>query len=112
MLFDIVNPMQPWPPPPIPHGFFYGGYLRGEAMTSTLARKPIFQKGASLNDGTDGFRFNFGSRSGLYRVRKPKSARRFGLSKGETTRGLHFGKRSVYLERKKTDRSFWNFPAL
>jgi hypothetical protein len=110
VLFDIVNPVQPRPPPPTPHGFFYGGYLRGEAMTSKLAKNPFFQKGASLNDGTDGFRFNFGSRSGLYRVRKATS--RFGLSKGQTTRGLHFGKRSVYLERKKTDRSFWNFSAL
>tara|TARA_X000001388_G_scaffold27842_1_gene19664 strand:- start:604 stop:849 length:246 start_codon:yes stop_codon:yes gene_type:complete len=71
---------------------------------------PFFQKGASLNDGTDGFRFNVGNRSGLYRVRKATS--RFALTKGETTRGLHFGKRSVYLERKKTERPFWNLSAL
>lgn len=66
--------------------------------------------GKALNDGTQGFRFRFGSRDGLYRKRSVMS--RYGFTRGETTYGLHFGKRSLYLERRDGGRLFWNFPAV
>ena len=66
--------------------------------------------GKALNDGTQGFRFRFGSRDGLYRKRSVMS--RYGFTRGETTYGLHLGKRSLYLERRDGGRLFWNFPAV
>ena len=77
---------------------------------SKAVTPPFFQKGASLNDGTDGFRFRFMGRDGLYRPRKFK--RRYGLSKGKTFNALHMGRRTIHLERKKTERPLWNFSAL
>ena len=70
----------------------------------------MFKIGKELNDGTYGFRFRLGTRDGLYRVRSEK--RRYGMTQGDTTIGLHFGRRSVYLEHKGSSRLFWNFPAV
>jgi len=70
----------------------------------------MFKIGKNLNDGTQGFRFRLFNRDGLYRKRSTKS--RYGMTHGDTTLGLHFGKRSLYIENKQTVRHFWNFPAV
>jgi len=70
----------------------------------------MFKIGKELNDGTQGFRFRLFNRDGLYRKRSTKS--RYGMTQGETTIGLHFGKRSLYLEHQGANRLFWNFPAV
>ena len=53
-----------------------------------------------LNDGTNGFRFNFAGLKGLTRKRKPNNIR-FGISlfSGCMSK-FHMGRRSVYIERK------------
>ena len=56
-----------------------------------------------LNDGTQGFRFNFAGIKGLTRKRKPNrkdSNRGYKIVKGECTTQLHLGRRSVYVEHK------------
>ena len=63
----------------------------------------------SLNDGTRGFRFRIGNTEGIYRKRGV--IRRFGFTKGKTTNGVHFGKRSLYVEKRNPKRSFWNLTA-
>ena len=63
----------------------------------------------SLNDGTKGFRFRIGNTEGIYRKRG--FIRRFGFTKGKTTNGVHFGKRSLYIEKRNPKRSFWNLTA-
>ena len=70
----------------------------------------------SLNDGTKGFRFNIAGVQGLYRKRGHENARclkgkLFGITKGKTTNGIHFGKRSLYIEKRNPNRSFWNLTA-
>ena len=60
----------------------------------------------ALNDGTTGFRFSSGLATGIYRVRVSK--KRYGITKGDTTRGFHFGKRSLYIERSQANRYFWD----
>ena len=52
-----------------------------------------------LNDGTQGFRFNFAGLKGLTRKRKSLS-RGFKIEHGKCTTKVHMGKRTVYLERK------------
>jgi hypothetical protein len=64
----------------------------------------MFKIGKDLNDGTYGFRFKLLKVDGLYRKRSIK--KRYGLSSGATTTGIHFGLRSVYLEKKKTYKHF------
>lgn len=60
-------------------------------MFVILATKP-------LNDGTDGFRYNFFGIKGMIRVRKVKW--RWGFSQGKTMKAIHVGKYSLYVERK------------
>jgi hypothetical protein len=52
-----------------------------------------------LNDGTNGFRFNFAGVKGLTRKRKIER-RPFKIDTKGCMLGLHLGKRSVYIERK------------
>lgn len=62
-----------------------------------------------LNDNTQGFRFHVFNQKGLYRKRSLK--KRWGVSSGDTMRGFHFGKRSVYFELpwKKCQRPLSDF---
>ncbi len=56
-----------------------------------------------LNDGTNGFRFNFAGIKGLTRKRKPNrkdSNRGYKIINGDCMTQLHLGRRSVYVERK------------
>ena len=59
-------------------------------MFVCIATKP-------LNDGTNGFRFNFLGFKGL--TRKRKQAKRFGIQKLKCTTAIHIGKRSIYIEQ-------------
>jgi len=59
-------------------------------MFICIATKP-------LNDRTDGFRFNLCGFKGLTRKRQKVS--RWGLAKGKAMQALHFGKRSIYIEK-------------
>lgn len=61
-------------------------------MFLCIATKP-------LNDGTNGFRFNFLGFKGLTRKRKTMS-RGFSIERGKCTTKIHLGKRSVYIEQK------------
>ncbi len=62
-----------------------------------------------LNDGTQGFRFNVCNQKGLYRKRKVKS-RPLSVTKDDCMVGFHWGKVSVYFERKKaTPRKLFHF---
>lgn len=60
-----------------------------------------------LNDGTDGFRFNYGITSGIYRKRLIK--KRKGIQKGDTFTAFHYGKRSLYIEQFRPFRFLWNW---
>lgn len=60
----------------------------------------------TLNDNTDGFRFNIAGVQGLYRKRS--FARRYGVKRGDSMTGLHFGKRSLYLEGGNYRRALHN----
>ena len=51
-----------------------------------------------LNDGTNGFRFNFAGIKGL--TRKRVAVKRWGISTGACMEAIHLGKRSVYVETK------------
>lgn len=68
-----------------------------------------------LNDGTNGFRFNFAGVKGLTRKRQPNrkdSSRGYKIIKGDCTTQLHLGKRSIYIEHKpnrSTERKFHHF---
>ena len=65
----------------------------------------------TLNDGTQGFRFDILGVKGLTRKRQYKS-RGFKFKTGSCMKALHLGKRSIYFERKsnkKTERKFFNF---
>ena len=71
----------------------------------------MFKIGKDLNDGTYGFRFKLLGLDGLYRKRSTK--KRYGVASGATTTSIHFGLRSVYLEKKKTYKHFGhNFSGL
>ena len=61
-------------------------------MFVCIATKP-------LNDGTNGFRFNFADLKGLTRKRTNLS-RGWSIERGKCTTKIHLGKRTVYLERK------------
>lgn len=64
----------------------------------------------SLNDNTNGFRFNLLGIKGL--TRKRQVIRRYGLTRGSSMTGLHFGKRSIYIEGGKRERNLGtNFAA-
>ena len=52
-----------------------------------------------LNDGTNGFRFNFAGLKGLTRKRKAAS-RGFAITRKDCMTAIHLGKRTVYIERK------------
>ena len=69
-------------------------------MFVILATKP-------LNDGTDGFRFNFLGNKGIYRKRKIE--KRYGKSTGDVMTGYHFGKRSVYFQQTTPKRKLYHF---
>ena len=69
-------------------------------MFVILATKP-------LNDGTEGLRFNFFGKKGIYRKRKDTN--RYGKSTGDVMTGYHFGKRSVYFEQIKPKRKLYHF---
>jgi hypothetical protein len=64
-----------------------------------------------LNDGTKGFRFNFAGVKGLTRKRKTLS-RGFKVNTTKCMTGVHFGKRTIYIERKlnrNTERKLCHF---
>lgn len=67
----------------------------------------MFYKTKPLNDGTNGFRFDVIGIKGL--TRKRIMAKRYGIKKGETMRGFHMGKRSVYIELRKPERKLYDF---
>ena len=52
-----------------------------------------------LNDGTNGFRFNFAGLKGLTRKRKVAS-HGFAITRKDCMTAIHLGKRTVYIERK------------
>ena len=52
-----------------------------------------------LNDGTQGFRFNFAGIKGLTRKRKHAS-RGYKVTSNDCMNAVHLGKRTVYIERK------------
>ena len=52
-----------------------------------------------LNDGTNGFRFNFAGIKGLTRKRK-NLKRSFKIDSSGCMTAVHLGKRSLYIERK------------
>lgn len=63
-----------------------------------------------LNDGTQGYRFNFAGIKGL--TRKRKVLNRIGLNTDGCMTGFHLGKRSIYIERKpnrSTERKLHHF---
>jgi hypothetical protein len=62
-------------------------------------------KRTKLNDGTTGYRYAWG----LTRKRAVKT--RYGITFGPTMIGTHFGKRSVYIERKAPAKYLHNFAA-
>lgn len=67
----------------------------------------------TLNDNTNGFRFNIAGVQGLYRKRDVRKARALdgkfmGVTRGDSMTGFHFGKRSLYLEGGMNRRSLWN----
>ena len=59
-----------------------------------------------LYDNTVGFRFNIAGLQGLYRKRV--AIRRFGVKRGASMTGFHFGKRSLYIEGGKRQRELHN----
>jgi hypothetical protein len=64
-----------------------------------------------LNDGTQGFRFNFAGIKGLTRNRKFDS-RGYKVTRNECMTALHLGKRTVYVEHKpnrNTERKLRHF---
>lgn len=60
-----------------------------------------------LNDNTNGFRFDLAGIKGLTRKRLVK--RRWGFSSGVTMQGVHLGKRSVYIQKRKPARKLYDF---
>ena len=64
-----------------------------------------------LNDGTQGFRFNFAGLKGLTRKRKTIN-RGYKIARIGCMNALHIGKRTVYIERKpnrSTERKLCHF---
>ena len=62
-------------------------------------------KTAPLNDGTKGCRFTvLNTISGFYRKRSIKN--RYQITKGSTTIGIHFGKRSLLWDYRNAMRKF------
>ena len=70
-------------------------------MFIIIASKP-------LNDGTKGFRFNVLGLKGLTRKRKYKT-RGWHIKKDECMTAIHMGKRSIYIEHKRTERKLFHF---
>ena len=64
---------------------------KGNKMFLIFATKPLV-------DRTEGFRFNVFGFKGLYRKRKYK-VRPLSFLTGRCTKSLHFGRRSIYIER-------------
>ncbi len=67
----------------------------------------------TLNDNTTGFRFNIAGVQGFYRKRGVRKARALngkfmGVTRGDSMTGLHFGKRSLYLEGGNYRRALHN----
>jgi hypothetical protein len=63
-------------------------------MFTCIATKP-------LNDGTDGFRFNFLGMKGMTRKRKPfraTSSRGYNIQRGECFNIYNLGRRTIYIE--------------
>ena len=52
-----------------------------------------------LNDGTQGFRFNFAGIKGLTRKRKHES-RGYKVTRNDCMNAVHLGKRTIYIERQ------------
>ena len=52
-----------------------------------------------INDGSTGWRYNFGLVKGIIRVRKEK--KRWEITKGKDMNGVHFGRYSVYFSKNK-----------
>lgn len=52
-----------------------------------------------LNDGSRGYRYNFGYIKGMIRVRKKK--KRYEITQGKDMTGYHFGRFSLYVSRNK-----------
>ena len=65
--------------------------MKGNKMFLIFATKPLF-------DRTEGFRFNVFGFKGLYRKRKYK-VRPLSFVTGPCTKAVHFGKRSIYVQR-------------
>ena len=64
-------------------------------MFTCIATKP-------LNDGTDGFRFNFLGMKGMTRKRKPfrsTSSRGYNIQRGECFNIYNLGRRTIYIEK-------------
>jgi len=70
-------------------------------MTKTLFTRK------NLNDGTNGYRFDYVGFKGIYRKRIMK--KRWGLTKGDTFRAIHIGKRSLYVEQIFAKRRLWDW---
>jgi hypothetical protein len=67
----------------------------------------------TLNDNTNGFRFNIAGVQGLYRKRDVRKARALngkfmGITRGDSMTGFHFGKRSLYVEGGNFQRALHN----
>jgi hypothetical protein len=62
----------------------------------------------SLNDNTRGFRFNVLGFKGLLRLRKALY-RRPSVTKGRSMTALHWGRLSVYAERRSNKRRIRHF---
>ena len=64
-------------------------------MFTCIATKP-------LNDGTNGFRFNFLGMKGMTRKRKPfraTSSRGYNIQRGECFNIYNLGRRTIYIEK-------------
>ena len=64
-------------------------------MFTCIATKP-------LNDGTDGFRFNFLGMKGMTRKRKPyrsTSSRGYNIQRGKCFNIYNIGRRTIYIEK-------------
>lgn len=70
-------------------------------MFAILATKP-------LNDGTQGFRYNFLGRKGVVRKRK-KLSRGWKVVRGDGMTALHMGRLTVYVEHNKNKRKLKHF---
>ena len=75
---------------------------RSYVSTATMKGFAMFKR-SPLNDGTQGYRYSWGL------TRKRVAKKRYGITFGPTMVGTHYGKRSVYIERKSPANLLWNF---